>query len=464
MDYEAILEDIRPSNDEKNQIINLSSSLIDFLNKTANENSINAEAVLVGSTAKKTWLAGKSDIDIFIHFPLDTPVTDLKKNGLFLGHKCIEKMNGIAEEKYASHPYVTGSINGFDIDFVPCYKIKDSTELKSAVDRTILHTQYINQNLKKSQIDEVLLLKKFMEGIETYGSDFRVGGFAGYLCELMILKYDNFLNTLRNVSKYWKEGFGFDIEGHGNLEKFDEPLTVIDPTDKNRNVAASLTLLKLSEFIAASHNFLNNPKTEYFYKLERKIAKEEILNKFNERNSSVIFLSFDIPDITEDSLYPQLKKTEHSIVEKLIEEDFKVIKSDVVDVNKKHALMIFELFNARYPKYKTHYGPKVYFAESFNRFLDKYGEDCYILNDSIVVDIERKFKNEYEFIDFLLQKENINNIRIGKNLKKKFLEKHEILDFKTAFDSLDYLKNIEDNNELMEFFYDYLIPSKVIFR
>ena len=70
--------------------------------------------------------------------------------------------------------------------------IENAEQLKSAVDRTILHTHYIKKNLKENQINDVLILKKFMEGIETYGSEFKVGGFAGYLCELLILEYGTF--------------------------------------------------------------------------------------------------------------------------------------------------------------------------------------------------------------------------------------------------------------------------------
>ena len=60
-------------------------------------------------------------------------------------------MEGISEERYASHPYVTGYIEGYYVDFVPCYNIKNSDELKSAVDRTLLHTEYIKSKLTHKQ-------------------------------------------------------------------------------------------------------------------------------------------------------------------------------------------------------------------------------------------------------------------------------------------------------------------------
>ena len=52
---------------------------------------VTADAVLVGSVAKGTWLAGNADIDILIKFPLETTSEYLKEYGLKIGHKCIQK-------------------------------------------------------------------------------------------------------------------------------------------------------------------------------------------------------------------------------------------------------------------------------------------------------------------------------------------------------------------------------------
>ena len=171
MNYEFILKDIRPSKEEIETVSKTAHSILDFLNKTCREENIPAEAMFVGSFSKKTWLSGKSDIDIFIHFPLDADIDFLKEKGLYLGYKTSDYFNGTPSEHFASHPYLTSEIDGIEVDFVPCYLIKDATELKSAVDRTILHTRYIKSHLKDEQIDEVLLLKKFMDCVKTYGSE-----------------------------------------------------------------------------------------------------------------------------------------------------------------------------------------------------------------------------------------------------------------------------------------------------
>ena len=147
MDYKLILDEIKPTKEEKDKVRGVSTKLLDFLNDKCYLDNIDAEAVLVGSVAKNTYLKGKSDIDIFIAFPLTADKNDLKQTGLDLAHQCCDVFNSVPHHKFASHPYVTTEIDGFEIDFVPCYKIYDGGQLKSAVDRTILHTKFVQKNL-----------------------------------------------------------------------------------------------------------------------------------------------------------------------------------------------------------------------------------------------------------------------------------------------------------------------------
>ena len=234
MDYNLILNDIKPTNEEDSEVNRVSLKLMEYLQECISAESIDAEVFLVGSVSKGTYLRGKSDIDIFIAFPLDTDKQFLKENGLKLAHMCNDHFGGVAKHHFASHPYVTCDIEGFEVDIVPCYAINDGSELKSAVDRTILHTKYVKANLKDSQKDEVLLLKRFMDMTGTYGSEFKVGGFAGYLCELLIIKYGSFENTLKHA-QHWQFGHVIDLEDYGTADLFKDPLIVVDPTDKNRN-------------------------------------------------------------------------------------------------------------------------------------------------------------------------------------------------------------------------------------
>ena len=217
MNYELILNDLKPSQEEIDAVNKTTEKVVDFLNKTCIEEGIDAEAMAVGSVAKNTWLSGKSDIDIFIHFHIDTDMDVLKEKGMELAYKTNNAFNGKASEHYASHPYLTCDIDGFEVDIVPCYRIEEGDSIISAVDRTILHTKYIQKHLDEEQEGEVLLLKKFMDAIGTYGSEFKTGGFAGYLCELLILNYGTFEDTLRNAQD-WKFHTMIDLEDYGTAK------------------------------------------------------------------------------------------------------------------------------------------------------------------------------------------------------------------------------------------------------
>lgn len=489
LDYENILKDFKPTEAENEKVNALANSLIKTLDNIAKRENIKCNAKLVGSVAKGTWLSYNADIDIFIQFSLDVKRVDLKKYGLYLGYEVFSKFNGFAEEHYASHPYVSGEIEGYNVDIVPCYDIEDSLQLKSAVDRTILHTNYIKNNISPHQINEVLLLKKFMKTVGTYGSEFKTGGFAGYLCEIMILKYGEFENTLIEVANNWKEGTVLDIENFGTHESFKDPLIAIDPIDKNRNVAASLILKKLAEFVIASRNFLENPKKEYFNRpkiISNNCSeiKENIISKFKDRETKTICISFKVPKLSPDSLHPQIKKTENSLVDKLECAGFNIINSTCWTNENDMGIIIFETENNKLAKYKIHRGPKIWDKSNSQRFLEKNAEkirnncrinnknnnNAYIKNGQWVYNKKRRNRTPEELIEFIISKENIHHLKAGKNIKALLLNTYslnnifEILNNNIIrdFERLDTLLNKESINDFIEELDYFLNPMKYL--
>lgn len=458
IDFNNVLKVIKPSEEENEKVMALSSRLINIINEIAKKNNINAEAVLVGSVAKGTWLSGKADIDIFMKFPLITSEDDLKKCGLILGRKCIEKMNGEYELRYASHPYITGFIEGFEIDFVPCYIIKSAEELKSAVDRTILHTEYVKANLEKNQKDEVLLLKKFMGSIHTYSAEFKVSGFSGYLCELLIIYYGSFLNVLNAASEEWKPNYKIDLEKYGTGELFSEPLVVIDPTDKNRNVAAALKLQKMSEFIVASRNFLDKPKKDYFFEKAIDLDRSAIKNEFESRRTKTLLIRFKPPKIPADALYPQIKKTENSIKGVLEREDFKVFNTDSWTDESQNVIILLEMEIWKLPDIKKHLGPFVWSKSHQERFIEKYGNKAYADQDRWVAEIERKYKDAELFLNDILIETKIGFLKFGKHIKAEILKKYEIMDI------LEFMESSDCNEDISLFFYMYLNKNVYLWR
>ena len=451
MDYNLILDDIKPTLDETKQINDVSSKVINYLQKLCDSDNLNANVALVGSVAKNTALKGKSDIDIFIAFPLDTDKNILKKTGLELAHKCCDEFDSVAEHHFASHPYVTTHIDGFEVDIVPCYAIEDGSQLKSAVDRTILHTRYVKANLKDGQEDEVLLLKRFMAMTGTYGSEFKVGGFAGYLCELLIIHYGTFENTLKNAIS-WKFGHSIDLENYGTSNQFKDPLIVIDPTDENRNVGAALRLEKLAEFIQSARNYIfSDNKKDYFYPLNRNLNKEDILNEFKLRNSEFIAIKFNIPDIPLDTLHPQLRKTTEALERKLNGEEFNVFKADYWSDEILNCVILLEMASSTLNDVKVNVGPKVFINQACENFVGKYGrENCHIQGDFLVHTQKREFSNAKSLIEHIFTKEHIGLIKVGKNLKKNIIDTYKFIDI--------------DEIASEEFLDDFINPGQYIVR
>ena len=469
MNYREILKEIKPSKADKEKVHKIAKDAINFINQKARTENIDTEAILVGSVAKDTWLSGNADIDIFTHFPLDKSEDYLKEKGLYLGYECIEHLGGIAEKHYASHPYLTSHIQNYYVDIVPCYKITHARELKSAVDRTLLHTQYMQKHLKEDQKDEVLLLKKFMAEVGTYGSEFKVGGFAGYLCEILILKYGSFEKTLEGASN-WKNKTIIDLENYGTSNLFDDSLIAIDPTDENRNVAASLRMEKMAEFIIASRNFLKadeDKKIDFFKKIEKKIDAQDIISQFKDRKTKIITIKFNVPDVPVDALHPQLRKTHDSIEEKLEANDFSVFKSDFWSDEDKIAILIFELNVSKLSKYRIHEGPKVWDKIASDNFLASHKDTSYILEDTIVLNKKRDFETAEEFIKFVLRKENIHTIKVGKNLKDFMVNSYELTTIEDLLINDEYLNdklNSSYLDDFLRFLDDFLNPGSLLKR
>lgn len=486
MNYESILNELRPTPEEIEAVNETTEKVIDFINELCEKEDIDAKANAVGSVAKNTWLRGKSDIDIFISFPIDTDMDYLKEKGLDIAYKTNDALNGNASEHYASHPYLTCDIDGFEVDIVPCYAIEEGQSIISAVDRTILHTRYIQKHLSKEQEDEVLLLKKFMDAVGTYGSEFKTGGFAGYLCELLILKYGTFEKTLR-AAQNWKKHTEIDLEGYGTAGNGifkPDPLVFIDPTDMNRNVGAALRIERYVDFIVASRNFLdiadNNDLNEeekqeriieFFKPLEKEhllgksndeIAKD-ILESFKDRQTQTLVLKFPIPEMSADALHPQLLKTVTSICEKIEMEEFSVFNYDYWTDEERFVIFTIELNVFKQGKYYIHKGPKVWPKKACDNFKKKWQDALYPLDEFMVLTREREFKTAKEFLEKALTDDYIHIFKIGKNIKEAIctdecvpIEIDEFLnDLDKAFDydisnkhgdelARDYLNSLDD--------------------
>ena len=354
------------------------SKEIESLNRTANElkkavedyireHNIDVEIRFVGSYAKDTFLSDP-DLDLFILFPETAPHTELETVGLEIGEAITKGVR-----MYSEHPYIRGRYNGVDVDMVPSYALKSADKLRTAVDRTPFHTQYISEKLKEEQKDEVRLLKGFMKGIGVYGAEPNTRGFSGYMCELLVLYYGSFLKALGGAGE-WKEGVSISIEKKG--PPILGPLVVYDPVDQKRNVASAVHIDTMALFITASKAYLSSPSERFFFPRERPPYPREELERISERNGSrLITVVFDRPDIVEDNLYSQLWKTRYALTRKLNDFDYNVLRA-VHEMYEKKLEIVFELERDVLSKTYKHAGPPVW-VKAADSFLSKWKNNEY---------------------------------------------------------------------------------------
>ena len=332
------------------------------------------DVTLEGSAAKNTWVRGRAEADIFIHFDPETSREELEKRIVELGTELIESLGGEPMLMYADHPYVEGVVDGVTIDVVACYRVEPRKWI-GATDRTPYHTRYVVEKLKPGQEDEVRLLKGFMIGCGVYGAEIKVRGFSGYLTELLTIRYGSFLDTIRAAAS-WKPPIVIDLEGYYEsvedvLELFrDSPLIVIDPVDRSRNVAAAVSHRRLSEFILASKLFLKRPSLRFFRRVPGRPRASSILKLAKNRN--ILYVYFKLRERKpRDVIWGELKRSEEGIAKALERLRFKVYRREAWTDEDKRCLLIFELDKLNLPSYMLHQGPPIHLRNAED-FLEKW--------------------------------------------------------------------------------------------
>jgi len=392
-----VLERVKPDKKERETIKKISEELLEILD---GELEGKKEPKVVGSVSKGTYLKDP-DIDIFVKFPLSTSREEMEEKILQVGKKILQN----TKEKYAEHPYIYGNYKDHEIDIVPCYDIEDVSEMKSAVDRTPFHTEYIIDNLDEYQKEEAILFKAYLEGIGAYGAKAEVWGFSGYLCELLILHYGSFKDIIKAASN-WKPGKKIEmVEGE---KDFDDPLVVIDPVDPERNVASPVSMEKFSLFVLSSKQFLKEPKMTFFFPNDVKSrAEEELSDLIKSRGTELIGLKVPKPDVVEDNLYPQVQKCLRKLLYQISHKDFKILHSEYF-VKDNEILFIIEVENPSLPKIKKHRGPPIW-VDNTQEFIDKYEKDVYLEEDRLWVDKERKFTDIKDTLIDIMEKVDLGS-------------------------------------------------------
>ncbi len=395
----TVLKKITPNEKEKREVSSLAETLVKKVRAAAKEARLDAKIRVEGSVAKDTWLKTEPEIDIFMQSPPSTPREMFGTVCLDVAKKATKDSKQV--ERFAEHPYLEAVIGATLVNIVPCYRAKPG-EWLSATDRTPYHTDFVLPRLNDKLRSEIRLLKRFMKGINVYGAEIKVGGFSGYLCELLVLHYGRFFDVLK-AGAGWREPWIVDYldyyEGREDeIPKiFGEPLVVVDPVDRVRNVASAVRMERLIEFVAASREFLKSPDEQFFYPQALKaFTSTRMLEETRRRGTAIVFVLFGRVRAVPDIFWGQLYKTQRSLRKMLNQNDFTVVNDAVWSDEKALNLLLFEVESRYLPSLEKHIGPPVEKSSECERFLQKHLAASSTVsgprleNDRWVVDIRRK--------------------------------------------------------------------------
>jgi tRNA nucleotidyltransferase (CCA-adding enzyme) len=370
---QEVLRRIRPSLEERRHMDNVLSRVVSTLQNEFKSIEPEADVLIQGSVAKDTWLSGETDADVFVRFPAGWRKDEMGKTlienvkNLFGPEKC--------RLRFAEHPYVTVSVDGINIDIVPCYKVEKGA-YRSATDRTVFHTEFVRERLSPEMRDEARILKKFFKGIGVYGAEIKTRGFNGFLVELLVYSFGGFVKTLETLRSF-KPPLILDP---GKLyENREEELSrkargslicVIDPVDELRNVAAAVSGESLSIAQCAAHMMLEKPSLRFFYPVYQ-ASKEELKDIVRSRGLNMLSITIpawtNIPDILWGQAYRLLSRLSTF----LEENEFSVLMDRVWSDEEKKVVMLFVLEEVEKKAAILHMGPP-YFSNNVPRFVEAY--------------------------------------------------------------------------------------------
>lgn len=354
------------------------------------------KVLFIGSSARDTGLAKETDLDLFVQWPKTYEKDEIVKLTIAAAKHAI---NVKWEMHYAEHPYLQGNYNGFKVEVIPCFEIDPHSEVKSAVDRSPLHMNYLQARLSEKQKRDVRVLKKFLKANKIYGAELEVHGFSGLTCEQLILNYRNLENLLATASNEWKMPIIIDLEGNWpNKEKLikkfpDAPLILVDAIDKNRNAAAAISTESLAKFILLARKFLAKPSEAAFFPKKQSFTSQQVSKKVNSRGTALFAIRLAKPTVVDDVLFPQLRKLEHGVMKTLEKNHFKVWGS-LSECTNESCLIVIEVENALLPNVEVKTGPPVWLAKDVSNFLksNKATRGPYVKNERVMLDVNRKVK------------------------------------------------------------------------
>jgi tRNA nucleotidyltransferase (CCA-adding enzyme) len=393
------LSQVKPSPSERQQLDSIVIEVRSLLNKSLLNNKVKADVVVGGSFARGTFLKGGHDVDFFIRFE--------NKDGLAKFSEIVLSAFPKARKVMGSRTYFKVDFKGFEIELVPTLKISDPSDAENSMDASFFHIEYVNARLNDSMRDQVRLFKQFCKACGVYGAESHIGGFSGYVIELLVLHFKNFKEIIKFINIGSPSTF-IDIEGYYesvdkalkalNVRKSITPLVIVDPVLPTRNASAGLTKNSFDRFILEARSFLRKPALSYFTVKERTV--NDLVELAKKRGHPLHTHKFNVKD-KPDVFLAKLGREIRKVKSELERNGFKVYDFGILD----NGTVFFELVRDVLPLIKRVIGPPVTIdSKNFDAFIkNKAVNGPYVYNGRICFDVKRKETRAKPFLMRLLK-------------------------------------------------------------
>jgi tRNA nucleotidyltransferase (CCA-adding enzyme) len=135
-------------------------------------------------------------------------------------------------------------------------------------------------------------------------------------------------------------------------------------------VAAALSSENFSRLVGAAAAFLEKPSMLFFFPPKASVSISSLKSRIKSRGTKIVAVRFARPDVIDDVLWPQLRRTAQRLRNIMQEYDFVVIGWDIFADGDCIILLEFEVW--KLPKIRKVRGPTVFAKERVGEFRKKY--------------------------------------------------------------------------------------------
>ena len=353
----------RPTDAQAARIKRLADMMLGLVSEEAAKHPEILDVEVGGSYRKGTWLAKpEMDVDIYLRFDRSTGQDRFKDVAIDVGRAALKDFAPYL--KFSDHPYVEARLQkGVLANVVPCYDAEEG-RWQSAADRSRFHVQYMTRKLTKKMRDDVRLLKSFLKANGLYGAQVATNGFSGYVAEVLVSHYGSFGGVVRAFARDVVPG---SVIGRAARE-FTGVISIIDPIDGNRNLAAAISSANIVRFVLACRAFVREPSADFFdgrrAKRSRRVARRHWDN--------LLVVRFGFGKRAPDVIWGQTKKSAAKLAKKMAQDGFAVHRHGAhVEIGEGRGYLFVLLGATEISPVYVQYGPEFSMSENLDAYIGK---------------------------------------------------------------------------------------------